>query len=309
MPRRTNDFQRLITFLEGLLAPTGAIVTPSAMLTPTDGTDKREVDILIEHQVGPHAVRIAIECRAHRRKQGVEWINSIVGEYEHLPVHKVVAVSKSGFTKSAEKAAQHCSIDTVTLQQALASDWPQAIATYRVGLVLLNHSMRAAEVNCIDGPEIDLKDQELSIAPVEDATGQRLGTFDDDVQFLYKNFARDDVRVWARTNATEIFRQPPGFVWHVRLSYAARNRFLVPPRGGPRRQISEVVLCLDCSYQFEPAELSYFRYHGALIGAGDVKRVGDPNRYSFSLLFNPDGTPRALNVHQELKALPGANPV
>lgn len=308
MPPRSNDFQRVITFLEGQLAPTGAVVTPCAMLVPTDGTEQREVDILIEQQVGPHSVRIAIECRAHRRKQGVEWIESIVGKYEHLPVHKVVAVSRSGFTRTAEAAARHSNIAIVTVRQALASDWPETIARYRVGLVVWNHPVRAAEVNYTDGPKLDISGPELLAAPVQDAGGRVLGTFTDDCKFLFATFARDDVLKWAQAHASEICRQPPGFVWPLRLSYAAHNRFLVPPRG-PRRQINEVILCLDCSYQFEAAELRYFRYHDAVIGAGTVERQGDPNRYSFSLLFTPSGTPQALNVHKQPKALHGANAV
>ena len=81
MPKRSNDFQRLITFLEKELAPIGATVQESAMLREIDGDDEREVDILIEYEVGNHPIRIALECRDHKRPQGKPWLEEIAGKY------------------------------------------------------------------------------------------------------------------------------------------------------------------------------------------------------------------------------------
>lgn len=300
MPPRSNDFQRLVTFLESQLATTGATVVPSAMLQPTNGGPAREVDILVEHNVGPHSVRIGIECRDHARRQGVEWIDSIVGRYEHLPVHKVVAVSKSGFTKSAVAAAKHSKIVTITLGEALASDWPGEVARFKVGLATWNLHLQAAEVNYADGPKLAIRPDELRVAPIVDSSGKVLGTFTDDVQYLYSTFAKDDANKWAVENAREVFAEGPGKVWSLRLPYVAHNRYLVPPNG-PKRQINEVILCLGTSYLFEPATLKYLRYHDALVGAASLAPAGDDSAYNVALLFGSDGAPRALNVRRQTR--------
>lgn len=298
MPARTNAFQRLITFLEGQLCPAGATVTPSAMVPPTDGSRPKEVDILIEHAVGPHPVRIAIECRAHRRRQGVEWIESLVGKYQHLPVHKIIAVSRSGFTRSAVAAADHAKIATITVEQALSADWLTAVSRYRVGLITWTYPPEAFEINYKDGPKLDISKEDLLAAPIEDLQGNRLGTFLDDMKHLWTTYAEGDVRKWSREEARLILTEPPGFVWHVRIPYHANNRFLVSP-AGPRRQINDVILCLACSYRLDPAPLEYFRYHDSIVGTGTVSPVNTDNRFAFTLLFGPDGAPKSLNLHTE----------
>ncbi len=268
------------------------------MLDPTDGGEPREIDILIEHKVGPHQVRIAIECRGHARRQGLEWIESLVGRYEHLPVHKVIAVSRSGFTRSASRAASHANIDIVTLAEALAADWPGEVARFKAGFVLWRHPITAAEVNYHDGPKLTLTRAQLLEAKVHDATGNVLGTFEDDIKHLFTTFASEDVRKWTHENAKELYSKPAGTVWPVRLAYVAHNRYLVPP-DGPRRRIKAVTLSLDCSYRFEPTPLEYHRYHNVLVGSGVVTPLGQESSYRVSLLFGPDGKPKALNVRNE----------
>lgn len=301
MPRRSNDFQRLITFLEQQLAPTGACVTPSAMLQPTDNGPPREIDILIEHAVGPHAVKVAIECRAHKRRQGTEWIEAIAGKYEHLPVHKIIAVSKSGFTKSAEDAAAHRNFATVTLQQALDVDWPQEVARYRIGLVAWEKMLKAVEVNYRDGPKLAISGNQLLLSRIEDSQGKSSGTFKDDVDQLLATFVGADVLKWAQQNAQEIFKKEPGYVWELTFAYTARNRFLVST-ADPKREINDVILFLACRYRVDSTDLGYFRYLGSLVGSGHLEPPDDPNRYSFALLLDDSGKPKALNVHWEPKA-------
>ena len=70
MPKRTNDFQRLIVVIEQALASAGASVAESPMVVNRALGDETDVDIIITHRVGGRDVRTAIECRDHRREQG-----------------------------------------------------------------------------------------------------------------------------------------------------------------------------------------------------------------------------------------------
>lgn len=67
MPKRTNDFQKLIRMLTQLLGE-GAIVEESKMLTDMVSGEQREVDIYAEGTLAGHTVNIGIECRDHQRK-------------------------------------------------------------------------------------------------------------------------------------------------------------------------------------------------------------------------------------------------
>lgn len=119
MPKRSNDFQRLVAAIERQLAPLGAVVTESKLIKEKNSDTEREVDIAIESQVGQHRVLIAVECRDRSRPENLEWIDGLIGKYRDLPVEKVVAVSRSGFTRTATKKAKEVNISTVTLEAAI----------------------------------------------------------------------------------------------------------------------------------------------------------------------------------------------
>src|SRR5688572_759202 len=105
MPKRTNDFQKLIHYIYSQMVPEGATVTESALLRERSSLAKREVDILIEYEIAGTKLRIAVECRDRSRKDDIEWIDGLIGKYRDLEVDKVIAVSNSGFSSDAiEKA-------------------------------------------------------------------------------------------------------------------------------------------------------------------------------------------------------------
>ena len=186
MPKRSNPFQQLITFLEMQLAPGGATVTPCALVEPIDGGARREVDILIEQHIGPHVIRIGVECRDHGRKQDVQWIEALVGKYEHLAVHKVVAVSRAGFTAAALRAAHHFKIDTVTLESAFSANWPAECAKWCARLVVWVHRLTGGGIDFLDRNRSDLSSDELSRSRIADQNGNIVSTFQQHLINLYR---------------------------------------------------------------------------------------------------------------------------
>ncbi|HEV7570334.1 MAG TPA: restriction endonuclease [Thermoanaerobaculia bacterium] len=127
MPQRSNDFQQLIRRIYEQLLSTTAKITESAMLKELDGSGTREVDILIEILTPgmDTPTRIAIECRDHGRASDVTWIDELIGKYRNLPISRVIAVSRKAFTSMADRKAQRNNIETRTLAEALATDWPE----------------------------------------------------------------------------------------------------------------------------------------------------------------------------------------
>ncbi|MCV7442031.1 restriction endonuclease [Mycobacterium paraense] len=113
MPKRTNEFQELVTALTQILGRD--VATPSAMLPDSAVPgERREVDICAEGQVSGHKVVLGIECRAWKRPQTVEWVEAMYGKHSHLPTDKLVLVSASGFTPAALKLAEFLRIKAIT---------------------------------------------------------------------------------------------------------------------------------------------------------------------------------------------------
>lgn len=85
MPKRTNQFQELVTIIHSHSSE-GAIVTESKMLLDLVSGEEREVDTCIETSVAGHSVIISIECRDHARPQSVGWIEEMHSKYSRLPL-------------------------------------------------------------------------------------------------------------------------------------------------------------------------------------------------------------------------------
>ena len=123
MPKRTNDFQALITLVERQLAASGVRLVESEMLTDHLTGELREVDVCVHATVSGKDVTLALECRDHKRKADQIWIDTLRGKYANLPVDKVIAVARAGFAKTARAAAEKARIQTLTLEEATSANW------------------------------------------------------------------------------------------------------------------------------------------------------------------------------------------
>lgn len=123
MPARSNAFQRFVTLVETGLAAHDATIRESVMLRDLMTGQTREIDVSVEVQAGPRRLRVALECRDQQRPADVQWIDELMGKYRHLPVDRVVAVSRSGFTGAAHARAALANIETIVPEQIPALDW------------------------------------------------------------------------------------------------------------------------------------------------------------------------------------------
>jgi hypothetical protein len=122
VPRRTNDFQRLVFLIQHQLAD-GATVTESKLLPDIHSGRLVEVDIVVQGNIADVYVVVGIECTSGKRPATVEWVNETVGKHADLHVDKTVLVSASGFsTEALAKAAKH-NIEAISLVEAKKRDW------------------------------------------------------------------------------------------------------------------------------------------------------------------------------------------
>lgn len=116
MPKRSNDFQRLVYLVRVNLAE-GAKVTESKMMRDRITKASREVDVVIEGFVGTQPVIVCVECRDHRRVADVQWVEQMKSKHERLKTNALLLASRSGFTPEARKVAETYDIDVFTLEE------------------------------------------------------------------------------------------------------------------------------------------------------------------------------------------------
>src|SRR5262245_25816383 len=124
MPKRSNDFQRLVYLVRVNLAA-GATVTESKMMRDRITKAYREVDVVVSGMMGSQKVNVCIECRDHKRAADVTWIDTMKSKHDRLDTHVLLLASAQGFTKEAEEVAAKFGIETFELE---AQDDPTAIA-------------------------------------------------------------------------------------------------------------------------------------------------------------------------------------
>jgi len=175
MPKRTNEFQRIVAYIYSQIVPAGGRVTESAFLREDGTGEPREVDVLIEHNIAGHDIKIAVECRDYTRDQNLEWIDNLIGKYSHLTANKVVAVSSSPFSEASKTKAAKVNIEAITVNEALTTDWLHRIERWK-GMV---HSFTLMRIVTLDANGNELTSSEVS------ADGQNATHRDQDSEYMY----------------------------------------------------------------------------------------------------------------------------
>jgi hypothetical protein len=115
MPRRSNDFQKLVTLIKKH-SSSGSTVTESKFLPDRNGKG-HEVDIVIAGQVDGIPFIVSIECTEQSRPADDGWVNEMKGKHDRLPTDILILASKNGFTEGARDAAKEFNKRLVTLDQ------------------------------------------------------------------------------------------------------------------------------------------------------------------------------------------------
>jgi hypothetical protein len=126
MPSRSTLLQRVVFHVERQLAA-GTSVRESVMLPERSSNREREVDVVIQGQLGSHDVFVCIECQDRSRKATVEWVEQMAMKHSLLPTSKLILVAVQGFTSTAIEKAASFGIDTYSLDEALAADWKELL--------------------------------------------------------------------------------------------------------------------------------------------------------------------------------------
>ena len=101
MKKKWREFEKLVSRIEKLLSPQGAVVkTPDRLIDKITG-QIREVDASIRLTVGSLQVLITIECRDSKKISDDTWIEQLVTKKQKIGASNTIAVSSTKFSKSA----------------------------------------------------------------------------------------------------------------------------------------------------------------------------------------------------------------
>ncbi len=101
-PKKSTKFEKQVYRIHQLLESSGSEITWNDRIQDPDSpSQNRQIDITVRND---NSLTI-IECRSHRKKQDVKWIEELYGRKHSLNVDAIVAVSSSGFTSGAIKKA------------------------------------------------------------------------------------------------------------------------------------------------------------------------------------------------------------
>ena len=188
MPKRSNDFQKLIYLIKQHVAKSSKI-TESKFLTDRLTDSEREVDICIEDSLGGHPITISIECINHKRKASVKWVEEMKGKHERLPTNALVLVSKSGFSKEAKKVSQKYGIETLIFDEIDAKSVDRlfsktdALFSRVFSLTPLKVVIRVEEINGLPAENVASIPDNIVFKP----DGTQLGTIKDYIESMLKS--------------------------------------------------------------------------------------------------------------------------
>ena len=105
-----QQLELLVAAIQRELAP-GATVTHNAKLPGLQSETDRQIDVLVEQNIGQYVLRIIIDCKDYATPVDVKGIEEFFGLVQDVGAHKGALVCPAGFTKSAKKRAKKLQVD------------------------------------------------------------------------------------------------------------------------------------------------------------------------------------------------------
>lgn len=298
MPKRTNDFQKLITTIYEQITPEGGRVTESGMVFDRDAKTLREVDILVEYRYAHHDFRLMIECRDRSRKDSVEWIDGLIGKSGSLDVDKIVAVSKEGFTQAALEKAQAHGIAALTVEEAVETDWGKYPIKPGVAVVS-GEKYRLHDVMFKDGGEFrSLKELGLDSLVVNE--GAEIGAVKDICEYFFREFLVPKIDEKVKAQFLDIFKTKEDLskTLYVEIDHTFVG-FYVRLNDGKEIEISSLKFIVYGTRWFADVEQAHMKFNEMMVSSG--KHVdSDGSILKFSVVQDPE----AKKIHGKWQRVP-----
>lgn len=167
-----KELEYLVAMIQEQLSPE-ANVQHNVMLDGVDSETKRQIDVLVEQNIGQYTMRIVIDCKDYSKPVDVKGVEEFQGLVQDVRAHKGALVCPAGFTKSALKRAKKLQIDLYRPVSTGKHKW-QAEVTAPV-LCDFRSSYMSFGISC-SAPKPLTIPQEFYNLTVQDLEGNDLGT-------------------------------------------------------------------------------------------------------------------------------------
>jgi hypothetical protein len=255
---------------------------------------EREVDVLIQLRACGTDLHIAVECRGGKHKDDILWIDQLIGKYRDLDVHKVIAVSRSGFSAPAIEKANANRIETLTLEQALDTDWPSQFERLAIGRLV-----RSDTPHCVDLHVTPPLPFPLTVdTPVVSANGQQFSTVDMIARDIYQRRKSELDRVMME-NFRSLFEtvgdlENRSILWGITEEPAVP--LFIDGQDEQRHQINAFTLRIQSLFTIGPSKLEHYRLGSAQVTMATIE-AGE-NTFSVMAVQLTD-KPNMAKVHVE----------
>ena len=120
------QLELLVASIQGQLAP-GATITHNAKVFGQQSETTRQIDVLVEQQIGQYKIRIAIDCKDYKTPVDVKSVEEFHGLMVDIGAHKGALVCPAGFTKSAKKRGRKLVVDLFSPADTDPHKWQVAL--------------------------------------------------------------------------------------------------------------------------------------------------------------------------------------
>lgn len=267
MSKQTNAFQKLIFHIHKKIKKPDTTVSESADLRENniDQDVNREVDVLIEEEINGVKQKIAIECRDHKAKNDILWVDSLIGKYKNLDVDKVVAVSNSGFSKNAYLKAKAENIILKTLQEAMQIDFGKDFR--KLGMIYISHTFKLVEFSMSIEPKIK-KEFSLKTPVYADEDGENTGTLEWWVDYFFKNGPKKNLIFQFKENMLEFYKKKSDVGRLQELEHITPIKGLYVELEGKKHTITSIKFVFNVILTTQEIHVGHRTYEGALISEG-----------------------------------------
>lgn len=272
MSKQTNAFQKLIHHIHSITENTNAKVTESAFLMEKNIAEPiaREIDILIEKEINGKIAKIAIECRDRFEKDDITWVDSLVGKYKNLDVHKIIAVSNSGFSRSAILKAKANGIELKTIDETLQINFGEEF--HKLGLIYISHIFELKSVAISFNPP-SKKKPTLTTLVYND--GCLAGNIEELTKFCYEEGTKKKLIPYHKENFLKIFKTRADIEKQMLIEHSVPINELYIESDGDKFFITSITFTLIGIPTSEEIDVKQRTYEGSLITEGvfDMKEM------------------------------------
>ena len=272
MAKQTNPFQKLIHHIHSKTEATDARVTESAALKEQNIAEPidREIDVLIEKEVNGKTAKIAIECRDRYKTDDITWVDSLVGKYKNLDVHKVIGVSNSGFSRSAILKANANGIELKTIDETFQINFGEEF--HKLGLIFISHIFELKTVTISFNPS-PKKKPTLKTLVYND--GCAVGNIEELTKFCYEKGTKKKLKPYYKQNLLKIFKTRADVEKKSLIKHTVPIHELYIESYGEKFYITAISFTLIGIPTTEEIDVKHRTYGGSLITEGifDIKEM------------------------------------